>query len=73
MTDLKKLQGIGEMAREKLIQSGINTVTELDTYIMQSSNSVLQQFVNEISLNPRREECLEGYYPRIHNKRIKDG
>ena len=45
MTDLIKLQGIGKMAKERLIGSGINTVTELDTYIMQSSNSVLQQFV----------------------------
>lgn len=73
MTNLRTLSGIGKMAKRKLRDRGINSVEHLETYIMNHRNSSLRDFVNHISLNPRGEECLEGYYPRKHNKRIKDG
>jgi hypothetical protein len=73
MTNLLTLPGIGKMAKQKLQQRGINTVEHLNTYILHHRDSALRDFVHHISLNPNRAECLEGYYPRKHNKRIKDG
>ena len=73
MTDLLTLPGIGKMAKQKLQQRGINSVEDLNTYILHHRTSALRDLVHHIALNPRREECIEGYYPRKHNKRIKDG
>ena len=72
MTDLLTLPGIGKMAKQKLQHRGINSVEDLNTYILHHRTSALRDLVHHIALNPRREECLEGYYPRKHNKRIQD-
>jgi hypothetical protein len=73
MTDLLTLPGIGKLAKERIRQRGLPFVEDLDAYIMGHRTSLLKDFVHLISLNPRRDECLEGYYPRKHNKRVKDG
>ena len=73
MTDLLTLPGIGKLAKARLQRRGISFVEDLDLFIMRRRTTALRDFVHQMSLNPRQEECLEGYYPRRHNKRIKDG
>lgn len=73
MTDLLTLSGIGRLAKHRLVQRGITSVEDLDAYIDNHRASALRGLVDQICSNPRKDECLEGYYPRRHNKRIKDG
>lgn len=75
MTDIGELPGIGKMSRKRLIDMNFATVEELTDYILspETTDEDLIQLVDQIALNPRANVCLEGYYPRVHNKRIKDG
>jgi hypothetical protein len=43
----------------------------LNDYIINTLDLV--SFIEQIAGNPRANMCLEGYYPRRHNKRIVDG
>jgi len=73
MTDIGVLEGVGKMTRQRMINRGLGTVELFNEYIHNHNNTELRQLINEVSLNPRGNQCLEGYHPRIHNKRIVDG
>jgi hypothetical protein len=73
MVDIKTLDGIGKMARIRMMHLGLGTVEAFNDYILSHAHDELQELVYAISANPRADECLEGYYPRKHNKRIMDG
>lgn len=73
MTDIGILNGIGRMAKERMIQHNLATVEAFNEYIVSHTNDEIRGLINAISTNLRAEECLEGYYPRKHNKRIVDG
>ncbi len=70
---VRTLGGIGNMAGERMELRGITTVREFNEYIRVTDTEELKKFIDVIALNNRGGECMEGYYPRVHNKRIKDG
>jgi hypothetical protein len=73
MTNIKSLDGIGKMASFRMNQNGLGTVEAFSDYILSHTYKELQALVYLISVNLRADKCLEGYYPRKHNKRIMDG
>jgi len=74
MVSLMKIKGIGKMAKQRLIEMyGINDSGDLDEYILNHDEAEIMGMINNVSENPRYGKCMEGYYARKHNKRIKDG
>lgn len=70
---VRLLYGIGKMAAARLSLVNINTVADLDNYILSHTDVELRRLVRDISANERAHQCLEGYMPRKYNKMIYDG
>lgn len=78
---LRHINGVGRMVRGRLKGQGIRTLEQLRSHIRsliaEGSNAAkkrrLQDFVDTVTLNPRRLTCIEGYVPRKHNKFARDG
>ena len=71
---VRTLSGIGKMAAGRLLdQYNIRTIAELDTYVQSHTDTEVRALIHQVSMNEKYGRCLEGYYPRKHNKMIYDG
>lgn len=80
---VRKIRGIGPLMSRRLMTSyNIQTTLQLRTFLLGIINESklsrnqkkkrLEEFVNNLTRNPRFGNCLEGNQPRIHNQMARD-